>query len=344
MTPPNGPHAHRPVDAYLNLLVTMVMFGSAFASSKVVVGEIPHQVAAALRFGGGSLILIVLVFMLRGRLTPIGHGAAIRAGLLGLVGVFAYNVFFFWGLSLAPSLDGSIIQPVLSPILTVTALMTLGRERASWGRLAGLAVGVVGAVIFFLGMGAEPQGSTRLIGDLIFMLGSICWATYSILSKSVLAGVDPLQATAWGTGLGTLGLVAIALPFAADVSWQSVSGLAWGNVIFLAVGPTAIAYLFYLRGLRKVSPSVATIMMFTIPIFGSFFSTVFLGERFTALQFVGAVIMLLGGFLAVLGFGGSDQNLLPPRKTDEPRSDRTNSARLFINRRAGRSNSQDIKR
>ncbi|WP_242483063.1 DMT family transporter [Streptomyces sp. HSG2] len=286
---------------YLNLLVTMVMFGSAFASSKVVVGEMPHEVAAALRFGGGGLLLILVAVLLRGRSAPIGGVAAVRAGLAGLLGVLAYNVFFFWGLSLAPSLDGSIIVPVLSPILTTATLILLGRETASWPRIIGLTIGVAGALLFFLGVSGNAAGSTRLAGDLVFVAGAACWAAYSILSKSLLAGVDPLRATAWGTGVGGLGLIALAVPEASDVSWQSVSGLAWANVVFLAVGPTAIAYLFYYRGLRSVSPSTATVMMFTVPVFGSFFSTVFLGESFTGVQLVGTLIMLGGALFATLG-------------------------------------------
>ena len=58
---------------YLNLLATMVMFGSAFASSKVVVGKMPHEVAAALRFAGGGLLLIILATVLRGRSRPLGE-------------------------------------------------------------------------------------------------------------------------------------------------------------------------------------------------------------------------------------------------------------------------------
>lgn len=298
---------------YLNLLVTMVMFGSAFASSKVVVGTMPHEVAAALRFGGGGLLLVVLATVLRGRSRPIGSAAAVRAGLAGLLGVLAYNYFFFWGLSLAPALDGSIIVPVLSPTLTTAVLLLLGRESASWARMAGLAVGLAGALVFFLGIGADTTGSDRLLGDLVFVGGAACWALYSILSKSLLSGVDPLRATAWGTGVGGLGLVALAVPAAGGVAWQSVSGLAWANVVFLAVGPTGIAYLFYYRGLRSVSSSTATVMMFTVPVFGTFFSTVFLGESFTHVQLIGTLIMLGGALLAVLG-----DRLVGPRTVRRP--------------------------
>lgn len=209
-------------------------------------------------------------------------------------------MFFFWGLSLAPSLDGSIIVPVLSPILTTGVMVLLRREKASWERISGLAVGMLGALVFFLGVGGDSGGSTRLAGDLVFVAGAGCWAAYSILSKSLLSGADSLRATAWGTGAGSLGLVLLAIPPGTDTSWGSVSALGWANIVFLAVGPTAIAYLFYYRGLHSVAPSTATIMMFTVPIFGAFFATVFLGETFTGLQLVGALIMLVGALFAVV--------------------------------------------
>lgn len=284
----------------LYLLVTMAFFGSAFASSKYIVGEMPHAVAAALRFGGGAILLAVIAIALGSRAGSLSRRDVARCGAVGMLGVFAYNVFFFWGLSYAPSIDGTIIVPVLSPILTIAALILTRHETVSRARVAGLLVGLSGAVVFFLGAsGSAGPGDARLVGDLIFFTGAICWAAYSILSKRVLVGVEPLTATAVGTGIGGLALVLVALPNMAEVDWTSLSGTTWWNVVYLMVGPTAIAYLFYFRGLRSVSPSVATIMMFFVPVFGVVCSSVFLGETFDMVQGFGALTMVCGAVLAV---------------------------------------------
>ena len=140
---------------YAYLITTMALFGSAFASSKLVVGEIPHQVAALLRFGGGALVLLMLASVSRKRHAPFSRADAVRAGAAGLVGVFAYNAFFFWGLSLAPSLDGTIIVPVLSPVFTTAYLVLTRREVTGHARVAGLCIGVAGAALFFVGAGTE---------------------------------------------------------------------------------------------------------------------------------------------------------------------------------------------
>ncbi|WP_066933333.1 DMT family transporter [Streptomyces sp. NBRC 110611] len=285
------------------LLATMAFFGSAFAGSKAVVAHVPHQIAAALRFGGGALILLLLLVFI-GRKTRgavLTRQQIVRAAAVGLIGVFAYNLFFFWGLSLAPSIDGSIIVPVLSPVITTAILLALGREKASGARIGGLALGVAGAVVFFIGAGGTgvDAGGSRLTGDLVFLLGALAWAIYSIASKKVLVGMDPLRATTFGTLAGALALLVFAAPSFPDVEWSALSSVTWVNIAYLAIGPTAVAYLFYYRGLRVVSPSTATVIMFTVPVFGVTCAVTFLGESFSGLQLAGAAVMLAGALLAV---------------------------------------------
>lgn len=285
---------------HLYLFITMVLFGAAFTSSKVVVGQMPHDVAAALRFGGGAVVLLALL-RLRAGWARFSWRDLIRAGVVGLIGVFAYNFLFFWGLSLAPAIDGSVIVPVFSPVLTTLVFLVTGREAASSRRLAGLVVAVLGAVVFFVGVagtGSELTGP-RLVGDLIYLLAAGCWAAYSMASKRVLSGMEPLRATTYATGVGALALIVVSLPSLFRIDWSGVHANIWGNIIFLAVGPTAVAYLFYYRGLRSVSPVTATITMFAVPVFGTISSVIFLGESITVLQIVGGLITIGGALLAV---------------------------------------------
>jgi drug/metabolite transporter (DMT)-like permease len=287
-----------------SLLLTMALFGSAFAGSKVVVEQLPHQVAALLRFGGAAVILLVAsrFFAAGPRLT---RAQIIRCGLVGLLGVFAYNVFFFWALSLAPSIDGSVIVPVMSPILVVLA----GLERTTPLRLAGLLLGLTGAAIFL-------EGAHFSAGDLLFLLGAAAWAAYTITSKRVLAGVDPLRATTIATATGAIFLLIPALPALPAAHWAAVSGTAWAALAYLAVGPTALAYLLYFRGLAQVSPSTATVTMFAVPFFGVTASALLLHESFTATEVAGTALMLPGALLAVLNAtpSGSPRRWRPARR------------------------------
>ncbi|MGW0940719.1 DMT family transporter, partial [Streptomyces sp. NPDC002666] len=217
------------------------------------------------------------------------------------LGVFVYNACFFWGLSLAPSLDAGILIPVMSPVLTSIVLLLTGRERASGLRVAGLLLGLTGAAIFFLGAGGSTQGSlSRLAGDGLFLLSAVCWAAYTLVGPRVLAGIDPLRATAYATCTGAVLLGVLAAPDLPGVQWTSLPAGVWLNVAYLALGAAAVANLLYYRGVGAVGPASASLMMFTVPVVNTLCSTLFLGESFESLQAVGAVVLVTGAVLAAL--------------------------------------------
>ncbi|MFI7637504.1 DMT family transporter [Nonomuraea sp. NPDC049400] len=288
---------------YLLLATTMLLWGSGFSSSKVIVDHLPHSVVAVLRFGGGALALLVALRLSRGgavihrRSSPRNWARAAGAGVLG---VFVYNLLFFWGLSLAPAIDGSTIVPVMSPVLTTAFLLITRREKASAARVAGLACGAAGAVIFFVGSGgAAGGGQVRLAGDLLFLLSAGCWAGFTLLGRRVLAGIEPLRATTYATVSGAVLLAIYSAPAAVEVAWHDVPAYVWLNVVFVALGPTAVANLLYYQGVKAVGPASASIMMFLVPIVGTTCSALLLGESFDAVQAVGAAVLLVGAVLAV---------------------------------------------
>lgn len=294
-SPPAGGTGPNP---YLLLTTTMVLWGSGFTSSKVAVDHLPHAVAALLRFGGGALVLLVAL-----RFVPAPRKTAprdvARAAGAGVLGVFLYNLLFFWGLSLAPSMDSTTIIPVMSPVLTTGFLLLTRKEKASAARVAGLVLGLAGAVIFLAGARVDGGGGNRFLGDLMFFLSAGCWAAFTLLGPRVLAGIDPLRATAFAMTCGAVLLGLYSVPSAVHTDWGSVPASAWLNAAFVAVGPTAVANLFYYRGVGAVGPASASVMMFIVPTVGIVCSAVFLGESFGTIQAVGAAVLLLGAVLAV---------------------------------------------
>lgn len=230
----------------------------------------------------------------------VSAGGGRRAAAAGLLGVLAYTGFFFWGLSKAPSLDAGILVPVMSPVLTTTFLLLRGKERAGTARMTGLALGLVGAVVFFIGAGGSSDGSSsRLWGDALFFVSAVCWAGYTLVGSQVLSGIEPLRATAYATCAGAVLLAVLAAPDMADVQWSQLPPGVWLNTVYLAIGAAAVANLLYYRGIGAVGPANASLMMFTVPLINTLCSTLILGESFDWLQGTGAVVLLAGAALAV---------------------------------------------
>jgi drug/metabolite transporter (DMT)-like permease len=281
--------------SYLSLVLVMALWGSAFASSKLAVQEVPHEVAAFVRFALAALILLPLRRLDRQRLSV--REIATAAGL-GVIGVFGYNLFFFLALSLAPSADGTVIVPVIAPVITVAVTAVVGRRRLATRTVVGLATAVAGAAVFFVGIPAG--GSNRVAGDLLFLAGAACWAGYTILGAPVLCRLPALSVTGYATAAGALILGVVAVPKLDAVEWSGLDAGFWLNQAYLVILPTALAYVLYYRSVRSVGPAMASSAMFLVPVFGLACSWVLVGESITAVQAGGSGLMMVGAWLATL--------------------------------------------
>jgi DME family drug/metabolite transporter len=84
-----------------------------------------------------------------------------------------------------------------------------------------------------------------------------------------------------------------ALPLAA---WDGLTiphdGLTLVLLVYLGVGPTALAYVAFFSGLRTVPASTASILTLVEPATATLLAAVALGERLGAWGAVGAVLLL----------------------------------------------------
>jgi drug/metabolite transporter (DMT)-like permease len=71
------------------------------------------------------------------------------------------------------------------------------------------------------------------------------------------------------------------------------------NMLALAVGSTAIAYLLYFKLIANLGPARALTVTFLIPLFGVLWGYLFLGEPLTASMLLGGSLILGGTWLAI---------------------------------------------
>ena len=279
---------------YAGLVLTMVFWGSAFATSKMLVLEVPPEVGAVLRFGFGSLLMMAILF--RRSAKPIPPRADWRRlGVVALVGVTGFNTLFFRGLSLAPASDAGIIIPTMSPVFTAMAGMLFLGEGVRLGRVVGLAVSLAGAVLFFWDVLLHTAGQGgRVWGDAALIGAAICWAAASILSRPLSVRIGAMPTAAWTIFLGSLVLLLVSSPMLAAVPWGRLTGRFWIVLAYVVVFPTVIAYILWMEGIRTIGSGPTTSFMFLAPVFALLIAAALLGERPTALQGAGGALMLLG--------------------------------------------------
>jgi len=86
---------------YIKLLLTAVFWGGTFIAGRVVAKDVGPYSAAFLRFAIASVFLLLLTWKAEGKLPMPMRRQILPVILLGMTGVFSYNVFFLKGLKLS---------------------------------------------------------------------------------------------------------------------------------------------------------------------------------------------------------------------------------------------------
>ena len=289
---------------YIKLLLTAFFWGGTFISGRMLAGTVTPFCAAFFRFLIATGCLYVIVIRRYGAIPRLEKRQILPVILLGLTGVFAYNVLFFNGLRLIPASRASIIIANNPIVISVLSALFFG-EALSLIKVAGILISVSGAIIAI--SNADPislfAGGIGQ-GDL-FILGCVLsWSTYSLLGKRVIRDLSPLLATSHAAAIGVTGLFIPALMEGMPTFVGMYSLVDWSNLAYLGIFGTVIGFVWYYDGIRRIGPSRASLFINFVPISAILLAHVILGEPLTPSLLVGAIMVIAGVSLNQLPVAG----------------------------------------
>lgn len=275
-------------------LLAVVFWGISFVATKAVVSEISPFALILVRTVLGTAFLLVVLAVRRVPVLP-PRPAWPTIALMGFVGVAFHQLLQAYALTLTSAVNtGWLIglTPVWSALL---AWLWLG-ERMSPLKVAGLALGFVGAAVVVTGGklsgGLLALPSTR--GDLLILLSTLNWALYSVLGRKTLREVGSTRATA---GAFLAGLV-LLLPTAFVGEGLSVLGRlslsGWAAVLFLGICCSGLGYLFWYRALETMEASRVGALLYLEPIVTLATGMALLGEHVGVATIAGGLLLLAG--------------------------------------------------
>ncbi|UTH75372.1 DMT family transporter [Chromobacterium sp. IIBBL 290-4] len=281
---------------YLQLILVMIIWGGTFIAGRQLAGHAPPLLAAALRFAVASLCLLGFLALSRTPLTRPTPRQALRLLLLGLCGIFGYNLCFFYGLQHVSASRASLIVALNPAAIALASRLFLG-ERLPAGKLAGVALSLAGAALVILGRDASALGGAKdWSGDLLILGCVASWAAYSVASRGLSQTLGPLQTVTWSILFGTLMLLAAAA-LSGDLSRQALDALGgaqWSGLLYLGALGSALAYIWYYDGIRALGPTRTGVFIALNPLSAVLLGALLLGEKLTPQ-------MGLGGALAIAG-------------------------------------------
>lgn len=142
----------------------------------------------------------------------------------------------------------------------------------------------------------EMKADIRGIGLALFSAAG--YACYIIFSKSSINSAPPITSTLTISIGGSL--FALFASFFNDSFYIPQSFDMWKNILGLGIISTAIPILFLLEGLKYVTSERAAFLSVLEPVFVFILGVVALNEPVSAMETIGAIIILIGAMLVQL--------------------------------------------
>jgi drug/metabolite transporter (DMT)-like permease len=274
--------------ADLLLLAAAVIWGSGFVAQRLGSEHLGAFAFTGLRFSLGTLLLLPLLAVAPWP-THVARETSKRATLRG--GVFAGLVMLAaanaqqLGLGGTTASSGAFITSLY--VVFVPFLGLFARQRIGWPVWTGVALAGVGLVL--LGM---TDSYTMSQGDLWVLACAVLWAVHVVVVGRFTRDAEPIRLSLIQLGITGFGALALAL-VRGDVTAEAADAAKWA-VLYGAVLPVAVAFTLQVIAQKKAPPTHTALILSLESVFGMVAGILFLRERPTGQQYLGAVLMLAG--------------------------------------------------
>jgi len=274
------------------LVLVALIWGGTFIAGRVTAQEMPAIAAALWRYTIACVVLVVMLLVREGGLPRLDGRHWARIVLLGLTGVAAYNLCFMAGLETVPASRGSLII-ALNPAATMLGAALFLHEPLTLAKSAGMLLALVGVAIEL--SGGNPLalfGGGAGAGELLLFGCVLSWAAYTLIGKK-LSGASPLAITTYAALTGTAMLAAGAF-VRGELGVPHVSRNAWIGLAYMGTLGTAVAFVWFLEGVKLLGPARASIFVNLVPVAAIALGALLLDEKITVPMIVGAALVVAG--------------------------------------------------
>jgi drug/metabolite transporter (DMT)-like permease len=297
--------------AMATALLVILLWGSNYSVQKALMAQIGPGAMLFVRYLVTPACAVALLLWHHGLRWPrlVWRDWAGLAGLAALGHVGQVNVMTH-AMHLSTAFSSALIS-ALGPLFTLLLVRMLYRQRFARIQVVGMALAMTGMLVFLSDKLA--QAGTQGLGDLLLLFGTILFSAHTVAATRLLSRHGVTLVMAYSTLLAAVPMLLIGAPQALHVPWASLSaavwwGLLWSLAVASFAGWLAWGWLNTHIGVHRAAP-----LLYLLPPVAGLISWVALGETFSSLKVLGA--LLAGAGVAATQFGGASHRAAP---TDKP--------------------------
>jgi drug/metabolite transporter, DME family len=277
------------------IVLAAMLWGTAGVSTRAIYG-LAETTAVSVAFLRLALSLPVLGGTSAAVLGRTGWSVSPRhLGLMAVSGVMLalYQLLFFAALERVGVAVATLVTLCSAPVLVALLSTVLLGERPT--RRLGLAAGlaILGTLLLVSPAAGTTVDGLTTVGLLLALGSAFGYALVTIVSRRIAGAYHPLLPVTVAAAVGTVALLPVLLLDGPHLAYPVVG---WLLLLYLGVGPTAVGYVLFTRGMRTTAATVASVVTMVEPLTAAVLAWLLFDEQLGPLALVGAG-MLLGAVL-----------------------------------------------
>ncbi len=275
------------------LTLTAIFWAGNTVAGRLAVGHVSPMTLVVLRW---TVVLAVLWPIYGGQVRAHWPEVRPRLGqitLMAFLGYTGFNVLYYWAAHTTTAINIGILQGSI-PVAVLMGAFLLHGTRASFVQIAGVLITSVGVVV------VATQGAPLSIleiglnrGDLAMLAACVLYAFYTV----ALRDRPNMPAAAFFTLLALIAALTSIPPLLVEgmlMGFALPTWEGWLVILYVAVFPSCLAQLCYLRGVDLIGPGRAGVYVNLVPVFAAIMAVLLIDEKF-ALYHAVALALVVGG-------------------------------------------------
>ncbi len=276
----------------LLLLITALIWGSAFVAQRIGMDYVGPFTFNAVRFALGSLSLVPLV-LITGRSRRKGKNSSKQISPIflitsgGLVGLALFLGASFQQVGLVYTTAGKAGFITGLYVVIVPIIWFFRGRKSGFGTWVGAALAAIGLYLL-----SVTSSFTIQFGDLLEIIGAFFWAAHILLIDHFSKKINPIVLSLIQFAFCSLLSFATALIFE-TISLQGILN-AGIPILYGGLGSVGIAYTLQVVAQRNAHPAHAAIILSLESVFAAVGGWLILNEYLSTRSIIGCLLMFAG--------------------------------------------------
>lgn len=218
---------------------------------------------------------------------------------IGFFGMLLFQVLFTYGAKYSTAANTSLIL-CLVPISVIFINYFFKHEKINSKIFIGVVLTIIGVICIVLGAskGINMQSDMKYLGAFLIVGAQVAFAIYTVYAKDLLEKYSPYQVSTYIFIIATILFFIISLPQLINAEWANITWKGWISCIFSGVFSITVANTLWIWGVKKIGSTKTSIYNNLPPVFSIFAGFYLLGENFGIYQIFGAVLIIIGLYIA----------------------------------------------